>query len=123
MGASKTKFLMSIAVNSDLRIHERIAKIKGKDNKISSVDEANAILAIPSKDIIITDNKDTLTYAKIDAQNYLNKQKNKKKSTIKEDNNPLKTLNYLYENYKKLKKTINDINKLTNVLQPFNVIY
>ena len=64
--------LMSIAINSNLRIHERIKKIKGNDKVISSEKEANAIIAIPASDVLFTDNKDALALAKMEAYSYLN---------------------------------------------------
>ena len=78
MTTTRTESLMSIAVNSDLRIHERIKIIKGDDKKISTVTEAKAILAIPSSDIIITDNSEALSIAKMNASAFLNEEKSKR---------------------------------------------
>lgn len=63
--------LMSVATDSSIRIYERLRIIKGDDKKISSPEEAKAILAIPSSDILWTDNKDELPLAQIEARNYL----------------------------------------------------
>ena len=71
MPISETQSLTTIATNSNLRIHERIRLIKGEDRKISSPEEANAILSIPSKDVILTDNKEALTLSKREAASFL----------------------------------------------------
>ena len=63
--------LMTVATNSDLRIFERIKIIKGDDKKISSPEEAKAILAIPTSEVVWSDNKNELPYAQIEAKNYL----------------------------------------------------
>ena len=65
--------LMAIATNSSLRIHERIKLIKESDGKkgISSPEEARAIIAIPTKDLIFTDNKEGLSVEKMYAYSYL----------------------------------------------------
>ncbi len=65
--------LMAIATNSSLRIHERIKLIKESDGKkgISSQEEAIAIIAIPTKDLIFTDNKEGLSVEKMYAYSYL----------------------------------------------------
>ena len=66
-----TEPLMFIAQNHDLRIYERIIKIKGEDKKISSRAEAEAIISIPSVDLVFTDSKEALSLAKMEAYNYL----------------------------------------------------
>ena len=73
MSGAKTSQLMAIALNSNMRIHERINAIKKSDGKnfISNREEAKAILAIPNEQILITDNKEQLMIAKLSAQNYL----------------------------------------------------
>ena len=65
--------LMAIALNSQMRIHERIEAIKRSDgnNQISSDEEARAILAIPYKQLLVTDSDGMLTTAKLSAQSYL----------------------------------------------------
>jgi len=80
MSGTETNNLMSIATDSSLRIHERIKRIKGSDKKISSVEEARAILAIPSKDLIWTDNKEALPIAQMEANSFLNEHDKKLKS-------------------------------------------
>ena len=57
-----TQNLIAIATNKNLRIHERIKLIKESDGikGISSQEEAKAIIAIPAKDLIFTDNKEGL---------------------------------------------------------------
>ena len=122
MTTTHSESLMNIAVNSDLRIHERIKIIKGEDKKISSVTEAKAILAIPSSDIIITDNSEALSIAKMDAINFLNEQKTKQTGHNRngKKDSLLDILNNMYSEYKILKKTVNDINKFLNDFkQPF----
>lgn len=66
-----TQSLMSVATNPNLRVFERIRIIKGDDKKISSPEEAKAILAIPSSDVVWSDNKSALPLAQLDATNYL----------------------------------------------------
>jgi hypothetical protein len=68
-----TQNLMTIATNSNLRIHERIKLIKESDGikGISSPEEARAIIAIPTKDLIFTDNKEGLSVEKMYAYSYL----------------------------------------------------
>ena len=66
-----TESLTSIATNSELRIYERIRLIKGDDKKISSQEEAKAILAIPSNEVVWSDNKNELPYAIMEANHYL----------------------------------------------------
>ena len=65
--------LMAIATNSNLRIHERIKLIKKSDGikGISSQEEAKAIIAIPTKDLLFTDNKQGLSIEKMYAYGYL----------------------------------------------------
>ena len=62
---------MIIAADTSLSIHERIVRIKGKDKKISSPEEAKAILQISSKEISWFENKDELPFAQMEAMNYL----------------------------------------------------
>ena len=68
-----TQNLMAIATNQSLRIHERIKRIKESDGikGISTPEEARAIIAIPAKDLIFTDNKEGLSTEKMFAYNYL----------------------------------------------------
>ena len=68
-----TQNLIAIATNKNLRIHERIKLIKESDGikGISSQEEAKAIIAIPAKDLIFTDNKEGLSIEKMNANNYL----------------------------------------------------
>ena len=65
--------LTAIATNKNLRIHERIKMIKESDGKkgVSSPEEARAIMAIPSKDLLFTDNSESLSMEKIRAFSYL----------------------------------------------------
>lgn len=65
--------LIAIARNSNMRIHERIAAIEESDGKrgISSIEEAKAILAIPSNQLLVTDSSERLMIAKLSAQNYI----------------------------------------------------
>lgn len=86
MSGTKTYNLMSIASDSSLRIHERIKRIKGSDKKISSVEEARAILAISSKDLVWTDNKEALPIAQMEANNFLNEHEKKLKEKQQTDN-------------------------------------
>ena len=68
-----TQNLIAIATNKNLRIHKRIKLIKESDGikGISSQEEAKAIIAIPAKDLIFTDNKEGLSIEKMNANNYL----------------------------------------------------
>ena len=114
MQVSQSQTLMSIAKNSNLRVHERIKEIKGEDKKISSPEEAKAILAIPASDLTITDNKQALSIAKMDANYYLSdyKARKNKENKIKDNNSTFEFISNAYKEYKKLQKTINNINKL-----------
>jgi len=73
MSMSTQDSLINIATNHNLRIHKRIKMIKESDGKkwISTPDEAKAIIAIPAKDLIFTDNKEGLSIEKMNANNYL----------------------------------------------------
>ena len=73
MPITKTSPLMGIALNSKMRIHERIKAIKESDgnNKISSEEEAKAILAIPYSHLVWSDSKEALTSEKMNANYYL----------------------------------------------------
>ena len=65
--------LMAIALNSNMRIHERIEAIKNSDGVkgISSDEEARAILAIPNSELKWCDNKEGLMTEKMLANSYL----------------------------------------------------
>ena len=69
MAGSQT--LMSIAQNSAMSVHMRILLIKGDDKRISSEEEARAILAIPVKEVGWLENKNELPFEKNNALNYL----------------------------------------------------
>ena len=59
------------------RINEVLKQIKGKDKRISSREEAEAILEFSKHaEVLWTDDKDALPLAYMEAQNYLNGGKN-----------------------------------------------
>ena len=71
MPIQPTSSMMAIATDSSKSVSERIKLIKGDDKRISSVEEANAILKIPSNDITWTQNKEELIFAQRDARHFL----------------------------------------------------
>ena len=71
MPIPQAQSLTAIAVNSSIRVHERIVRIKGEDKRISSPEEAKAILAIPSSEVRWLENKNELPFAQLEAKNYL----------------------------------------------------
>ena len=71
MPTANNSKLMFIAKNSGMKVHERIALIKGKDKRISSKEEAKAILAIPNNEVSWLENKNELPMCQMEAMNYL----------------------------------------------------
>ena len=121
MATTETGNLMSVATNSNLRVHERIKIIKGDDRRISSVAEARAILAIPSRDVVWTENKEKLPLAQMEAHNYLRehererqaKRENNESNWVQRGKNFLIQVNRGIKTVKKVVDTVNNFGKFT----------
>jgi len=63
------------------RVHEHLKRIRGEDNKISSVAEANEMLAyLPRASVVCTDNPNAIPMAYIEANDYLHEHEKQVKS-------------------------------------------
>ena len=71
MPVQPTQSLIAVAKDSSIRVHERIKIIKGEDKRISSPEEAQAVLAIPYDEVTWLEDKNELPFAQLDANNYL----------------------------------------------------
>ena len=71
MSTMQADSLMTIATNSKMRVYDRIQKILGEDKRVSSIEEANAILAIPGREITLFEDKLKLPLTQKQALHYL----------------------------------------------------
>ena len=63
--------LMTIATNSKMRVYDRIQRILGEDGRVSSVEEAKAILSISGREVTLFEDKQKLPLTKMQAEHYL----------------------------------------------------